>query len=81
LPHPLRILVFHTRPESNPLAHCGEHVELVYVDNVPRALALLQREHFDGIYAATDDLTLIQQAGLLEILTARSSPPNSSRKT
>jgi len=65
LPHPLRILVFHTRPESNPLAHCGEHVELVYVDNVPRALALLQREHFDGIYAATDDLTLIQQAGTL----------------
>jgi CheY-like chemotaxis protein/GAF domain-containing protein len=39
--------------------------ELVYADSVSRALALLSRESFDGVYADTSDMTLLRQAGTL----------------
>ncbi len=37
----------------------------MYADSVPRAAAMLQREKFDGVYADTSDLALIQQVGTL----------------
>jgi CheY-like chemotaxis protein/PAS domain-containing protein len=58
-----RILVFHSSPQSNPLLADDERVEFVYVDSLPRALALLRREDFAGVLADIRDLNLLQQAG------------------
>jgi CheY-like chemotaxis protein len=58
-----RILVVQSRPGEQPLAQCAGTLDLVYADSVPRALVLLQRERFDGVYADTGDMTLIRHAG------------------
>jgi len=58
-----RILVLQHRPTDTPLNKCRPDADLVFTESVPRALALLQRERFDGVYADTADLKLLQQAG------------------
>jgi CheY-like chemotaxis protein len=60
-----RILVVRHQPSATPLDRCQPDADLVYADSVPRALALIQREKFDGIYADTADLKLIHQVGSL----------------
>jgi len=60
-----RILVFQSSTKDNPLASSANEVEFVHVDSVPRAVCLLRRENFDGVFADVHDLTLIQQAGTL----------------
>ena len=65
MPDKPRILVLRHKPSETPLSRCQPDADLVYADSVPRALALVQREKFDGVYADTADLKLIQQAGSL----------------
>jgi CheY-like chemotaxis protein len=60
-----RVLVFQSSAKANPLASAAHDVDFVYIDSVPRAVCLLRRENFDGIFADIHDLTLIQQAGTL----------------
>src|SRR5262249_48824055 len=60
-----RILILRNGEQTSPFAHCQPEAELVYADSVPRAAAMLQREKFDGVYADTSDLALIQQVGTL----------------
>ncbi len=60
-----RILVLQGRktPAPFPPGQGGPDAELVRADSVPSAIALLQKERFDGVYADTSDLTLLRRAG------------------
>jgi PAS domain S-box-containing protein len=62
-----RILILHSTnlPTDDPLSRAQLNADLVHAESVPTALALLRREKFDGIYADTADLSLLQQAGTL----------------
>jgi PAS domain-containing protein len=58
-----RILVLQGQGKASPLARCEPEADLVRADSVPSAIALLQRERFDGVYADTSDLALLRRAG------------------
>jgi CheY-like chemotaxis protein/GAF domain-containing protein len=62
-----RILVFEKpgAKAADPLQHCQADCDIVRVDNVPQGLALLRTEHFDGIYATTQDTHVWDRAGSL----------------
>jgi CheY-like chemotaxis protein len=62
-----RILVFERAgPQAaNPLEHSHPDLDLVRVDNVSQGLMLLRTEHFDGVYAGTNDPGMWQRAANL----------------
>src|SRR5947209_233504 len=67
LPDRPRILVFESPGlrAANPLEHCPADYELVRVDSVAQGLALLRSEHFDAVYASTQDPIVWERAGSL----------------
>ncbi len=58
-----RILVVQGKAHATALARCEPDADLVWADSVPSAIALLQKERFDGVYADTSDLALLRRAG------------------
>jgi len=60
-----RVLVLRSDGPNDQAALCPVDADIVRADSVSRALGLLQRERFDGIYADTRGLALIEQAGVL----------------
>jgi CheY-like chemotaxis protein/PAS domain-containing protein len=60
-----RVLLLRSDYPNDTPAPCPLDAEVVRADSVSRALGLLQRERFDGIYADTRGLALIEQAGVL----------------
>lgn len=60
-----RVLVLRSDQPNDAPTPCPIDAEIVRADSVSRALGLLQRERFDGIYADTRGLALIEQAGVL----------------
>ncbi len=61
------ILIIHGANSSSedPLTRCGADADLVHCQSIPKAIALLQQRKFDGVYADTNDLHLLNQAGTL----------------
>jgi CheY-like chemotaxis protein len=60
-----RILVLSHDLHHNSTSCCPPEADYVHADSVSTALGLLQRERFDGIYADTRGLALVEQAGIL----------------
>lgn len=62
-----RILVLEgsARSAGSALQNCSTDYELVRVDNLARGLELLRSEHFEGIYADTNDPAVWEWAGNL----------------
>ncbi|MCS6975570.1 MAG: response regulator [Gemmatales bacterium] len=60
-----RILVLRHDLPGNNLPKAWSDAEFVQADSVSTALGMLQRQRFDGIYADTRGLALIEQAGFL----------------
>jgi CheY-like chemotaxis protein len=67
LPARPRILIFESPGlgADNPLDHCPAGCDLVRVDNVAQGLALLRTEHFDAVYASTQNPAVWERAGSL----------------
>jgi len=67
LPARPRILVFESpgHKAGNLLKHSQADYELVRVDNVAQGLALLRAEHFDAVYASTQDPLVWERASSL----------------
>jgi CheY-like chemotaxis protein len=60
-----RILVLSHDLRQTSTSCCPQEADYVHADSVSMALGLLQRERFDGIYADTRGLALVEQAGIL----------------
>ncbi len=62
-----RVLVLETpnEPPGSLPRHCPPDCDIVRVDSLARSLELLQKEHFDGFYAATGDAEVWQRAASL----------------
>lgn len=62
-----RVLLIEREGRSHPEARrsLAEHFEVVSTPSMARALALLQQEHFDGVYVDTGQLQAMRWAGTL----------------